>query len=78
MELSIGNETHSLTLCANMAGFGKAGHILDLEMLLYNINLCDKNLHVGHTRYTKNNKNLKLATSVCRKLTHLATLVAAV
>ena len=27
MELTIGNETHSLTLCANMAGFGKAGHI---------------------------------------------------
>ena len=30
MELSIGNETHSLTLCANMEGFGKAGHILAL------------------------------------------------
>ena len=30
MELSIGNETHSLTLCVNMAGFGKAGHILAL------------------------------------------------
>ena len=28
MELSIGDEVHSLTLCANMAGFGKAGHIL--------------------------------------------------
>ena len=27
MELSIGDETHSLTLCANMASFGKAGHI---------------------------------------------------
>ena len=27
MELSISNETHSLTLCANMAGFGKVGHI---------------------------------------------------
>ena len=29
MELSIGDETNSLTLCANMAGFGKAGHICD-------------------------------------------------
>ena len=28
MELSIGDEIHSLTLCANMKGFGKAGHIL--------------------------------------------------
>ena len=28
MELSIGNETHSLTLCANMVGFGKADHII--------------------------------------------------
>ena len=27
MELSIGDETHSLTLCVHMTGFGKAGHI---------------------------------------------------
>ena len=26
MELLIGNETHSLTLYTNMAGFGKADH----------------------------------------------------
>ena len=25
MELSVGDETHSLTLCVNMVGFGKAG-----------------------------------------------------
>ena len=41
MELSIGNETHSLTLCTNMAGFGKAGHNYKpsaiLEAIMLNI-----------------------------------------
>ena len=41
-ELSIGNEKHSLPLCAHVAGYGKSGHILVITLLgMYTHNLPD-------------------------------------